>query len=81
MIVYSLWGLRKGESLPELMAAWDEYSVDSYSEGWRESCEKAIASWGADLVESRYVRIQVPGIAIENAFAPIDVDGVVVPDG
>lgn len=75
MIVETMWGLRRGEQVPELMVAWDEFSVDSYSDGWREACEKARESWGRDLLEFRYVKIDVDEDAIEKAFRPSTIQG------
>jgi hypothetical protein len=78
MIISTLWGLRKGERMPELMEAWDEYSVDSYSDGWVKACEKAIASWGDDLVEYREINVSVDVDQIELAFYAPTVPGDVI---
>lgn len=55
MILHTLWGTRKGEADPELMVAWDEYSVDGNRQGFAEDCERAIKSWGDDLATHRYI--------------------------
>jgi hypothetical protein len=69
--IHTLWGARHGESMPELMAAWDEYSVDQNYEGWREDCERAIKSWGDDLQEKRYLDIDVSEQEVIAAFGDV----------
>lgn len=69
-VVKTLWGLRRGEDIPELMEAWDEFSVDYYQEGFSEACEKAIKSWGDDLVAHRYIDLTVDLDAITKHFLP-----------
>jgi hypothetical protein len=69
--IETLWGVRKGESTPELMAAWDEFSIDENSMGWQDACERAIDSWGDQLDIYRYIKIQVDMDKIEAAFEPV----------
>ncbi len=33
MVIKTLWGWRKSEDTPELMQAWDEYTVDDAPSG------------------------------------------------
>lgn len=75
MIIHTLWGLRKGKFTPELMVAWDEFSVDNYQEGFAEDCEKVIASWGSDLVEKRYIDIHVHDDLLMRTFNPVELKG------
>jgi len=75
IVIKTLWGVRKGENTPELMEAWDEYSIDQYREGWSEACQKAIDRWGTDLDAYRYIQIVVNLNKIEQAFAPSTVSG------
>jgi hypothetical protein len=74
-VIETLWGVRKGESVPELMEAWDEYSVDENREGFNEACQNRIASWGDQLDIYRYIQIMVDMDKIEAAFEPVTVDG------
>ncbi len=74
-VIETLWGVRKGESTPELMEAWDEYSIDQYREGWSEACQKAITSWGTDLDAYRYIQIVVNLNKIEQTFEASMVSG------
>lgn len=80
MIVKSLWGVRKGyeRAAPELMAAWDEYTIDENPEGWTEACEKAIASWGDDLLSWRIIDIQLPVNILKQQFEPAEIAAVIV---
>jgi hypothetical protein len=55
------------------MAAWDEFTIDSWREGWDEACQKAIASYGNNLDAYRYVTLTVDMDEIEAAFEPTTV--------
>jgi hypothetical protein len=73
MRIHTVWGQRVGtENEPELMVAWDEFSVDANPEGFREDVEKALQSWGSDLETHRYIDIRLPDKVINEAFwAPV----------
>ena len=62
MRITILLGQRKidPESVPEVMAAWDEYCIEENPEGWDDECEKAKRSWGDDLLAYRLVDLIVP---------------------
>ena len=79
LVVKTLWGWRKSEDSPELMEAWDEWSVDGYREGWQEACEKAIKSWGDDLYAHRYIDLRVSVDQITRYFLPAREDVAVAP--
>lgn len=81
MIIKTMWGMRKGEQTPELMVAWDEYSVDGYTEGFEVECRRARESWENDLETYRMVDITVPRQSIKAAFLPGAASGVVLPAG
>lgn len=79
MIVHTVWGVRKDSpDEPELMTAWDEYSVDNNPEGFREDVQKHLDSWGDDLLEHRQIEILVPESSIRSAFQPQRVHAKVV---
>ena len=40
MFIRTLWGLRKGETTPELLLAWDEFCVDENFDGWKTALSK-----------------------------------------
>lgn len=73
MIIKSLFITRKGADTPELIEAWDEYTIDGYPEGFDEACDKALASIGSDLVQWRIIDIEVPYNAVEAAFQPVKI--------
>lgn len=76
--VKTLWGWRKSEDSPELMEAWDAFSVDGYQDGWEEACQKAIASWGDDLYAHRYIDIEVDADQVMQTFWPAKLEGEIV---
>ena len=72
MQIRTLWGQRKnsyaGETLPELMVAWDEYALDDNSIGYEQAKKDEIAAWGDDLVAVRELVIDVPTETITAMF-------------
>jgi hypothetical protein len=75
--IKTLWGWRKSADSPELLEAWDEYAVDENESGWREACEKAIASVGDDLFAHRFFTLRVSGDKIMESFLPAEADASV----
>lgn len=73
MIIRTLWIVRKHEDcLPELVEAWDEFSIDENYEGWVEACKAAVTSIGDDLAEERVLDISIPYDKLLDAFtAPV----------
>lgn len=69
MIISSLWITRKGpEDTPELLAAWDEYSIEENWSGWVAACEQAMTGVGDDAAEKRFVNISVDDAALRRLF-------------
>lgn len=70
--VVTLWITRKsvdaGMHPPEMVNAWDEYSIDEYVEGWLESCQQALAAVGSDLDQFRYITLRVDESVVHDAF-------------
>ena len=53
---------------PELLVAWDEYSVDENLQGWNDATRKAIESVEGDLSEYRFIKLRVHEGAVSKAF-------------
>lgn len=68
MMILSLWARRRGEDSPELLVAWDEYSVEQNREGFDEECREALRGMGEDLIQERELHIHVPMADIDAAF-------------
>ena len=75
--VKSVWFWRKGEDGPELLTAWDEYSVEQNEEGFAAEVKRV---W--ELVKDddagggpRHINITFPWEPIERAFWPAEVEG------
>jgi hypothetical protein len=79
MIIKTLWGERKGYEgqAPELMIAWDEYSLEQNYEGFEQQCQQAIESWGDELVQWRIIEVAVADAPIFKAFEPTAIAGSV----
>lgn len=71
-VIETLWATRKsvdgGYHPPELLVAWDEFSVDANQEGWFEACTAALASLGGDLDQHRYVTLSLGDDVLEDTF-------------
>ena len=70
--IHTVWATRKHEpETPELVTAWDEFSVDDNPSGFREDVVDRLASWGSDLKDHREIDIRVPLEFIRGAFRPV----------
>ena len=70
MIISTLWITRKGieTESPELITAWDEYSIDENYDGWQLATQLALKEIGDDVVDHRFIDIKVPDEKIFNLF-------------
>ena len=72
MIIFALFGQRKehyeGEYAPELLLAWDEYSVEENKDGWEKELKKARAGNQDEMVSMRVIAITVNGDYIRKAL-------------
>lgn len=78
MKIYTVWAVRKSSpDEPELVTAWDEYSVDAYPEGYDEDVKKGLESWGDDLLTHREIILRASYPAILQKFQSAEVDAEV----
>jgi hypothetical protein len=69
MKIHTLWAVRiSSPDEPELVTAWDEYSVDANPEGWHKDVAEGLDSWGSDLETHRFIDIEIPDKAVFDAF-------------
>lgn len=68
MDIATLWIRRKDSEIPELVAAWDGYSIEEWYEGWEKACQKALAEVDLDLAAFRYLNISVSDRVLNEAF-------------
>jgi len=74
MIVKSLWIRRKYDpSVPELLTAWDEYSIDENRDGFEADVEQSLNKVGSDLLDYRIIDLVVFSESIREAFNPVQV--------
>lgn len=66
--VAMLWVCRKGCDIPELLNAWDGYSIEENFDGWAKSCKDALDACGGDVDAFRYVNIKVDADALDVIF-------------
>ena len=79
MNIHTIWGWRSTEEGPELLDAWDEFSVEQNSEGWLAAPEKAAEAAGIPM---RFIRTAVIRIAweqVERLYEDIEIAGTVEP--
>lgn len=80
MLIHTLWFWRKTEEGPELLLAWDGYSVDQNVKGWEALCAAKLDEVRPEMsgLGYRYIDIEVKGDdAIETAFYPKEVEAEV----
>lgn len=63
---------------PELLEAWDEYSIDENVEGWHEACTKALAALEGEYLKHAYVDIEVDIDDITDKIMGSTISGKVV---
>lgn len=75
--IKTAWFWRKQEEGPELLEAWDEFTVDSNPDGWREAVDAAYAAVESDDSGHgiRYIDVKINYGVVERAFWPVEVEG------
>lgn len=68
MDVATLWIRRPDSEIPELVAAWDGYSIEENYEGWEKACQRALDEVKGDLAAFRYLNISVSERVLNDAF-------------
>ena len=76
--VATLWITRQSEDTPELLVAWDNFTIDGNPGGFTEACTSALAAVGGDVRDTAYLTIVVPEEPIFAALYPPDVSEVKV---
>ena len=75
MIIGKREDLYEGENAPELLDAWDEYSVAENHEGYTEKLRSLEDSDGFEAV--RVLIVKVPDEAVDKIFETPIVEGTV----
>ncbi len=68
------------DEIPELIAAWDEYSIDEHPEGWKEDCDQALETITKHYpvgITSRFITIDVSDSEIIAAMKAPTIPGKV----
>lgn len=82
MILHCLFICRKGqESNPELLLAWDEYSVDENVEGFEQARTEALKSCQSEIAVTSMVYVEVPDQELLDAIHPATLKGKVSSEG
>lgn len=70
MDVATLWIKRKGceDGPPELIVAWDGYSIEENWQGWSDACARELKMIGDDVVAHRFLNIHLKDDEIEKYF-------------
>lgn len=70
MDIASLWIKRKGyeDVAPELLVAWDEYSIEENWDGWASACHDALKACGDEVLDKRFINLSVQQSQIEAIF-------------
>lgn len=68
--IHQIWVNRDDFDTPELVDAWDEYSIDNNYDGWEAALTKARTDYGVKAtirVAVSYIDLQL----IRDAFNPV----------
>jgi hypothetical protein len=80
--IRTLWITRKsidsGFHPPELVEAWDEWSIDENPSGWVDACKAALESVGSDCASHRYIDIRLEDKALNAIFEPAEIGAIAV---
>lgn len=79
MVISTLWATRVSDDGPELLAAWDQWSIEGNWEGWAAECRRQLDAMGNDLDQYRYFNLSVDLDKIEDAFRQRTLPAVVTP--
>lgn len=71
--ISTLWITRHSDDTPELIAAWDQFSIDGNPGGFTAACEAALGAIGDDVRDKAYLTLIVPEEPIFAALYPPDV--------
>lgn len=77
MKLRTLWIWRVGAEGAEMVQAWDEWSVDENGMGWQEACETTLKEAGDDVLEHRYIDVEIDYRKVEDIFRPGSLPGEV----
>jgi len=78
MNIHTLWVMRKSETVPELLEAWDEFSVDENPYGFKAACADSLARVGSGVESHRFIDLSVSLRDVERQFGPAVLDADVV---
>ena len=78
MKIECLFIVRNEQSGPELLTAWDEYTVCDNYEGWQTACSNALESVDGDYEKQRIITIEVPDDALEVALEKAEIQGKII---
>lgn len=56
--------------MPELLVAWDEYTIDENGEGWLEECEEQLKACKTDVEVSRVIEVEVDVPHVRRLLLP-----------
>lgn len=69
MDVATLWIVRRDNDAPELLTAWDGYSIEANWDGWESDCKERLAAVGDDVRAVRYLNLSIPDEELNGYFA------------
>jgi len=75
MKIECLFIIRDEHSGPELLVAWDEYTVDQNPEGYQKECDKELKDLGVEWASHRYIAIDVSDDDLMKAMGKQEIRG------
>lgn len=81
VVLSTLWVRRHGDEYdeaPELAAAWTEFDIENWPEGWVRAKADAVASYGEQFRDSREIDMAVDYGAVVASFTPARIAEAIV---
>lgn len=78
MVIHCLFIVRSKKCGPELLVAWDEFSVDENFEGWEEDCHETLTSLQGEYTHQTYVDIELQDSDLEEKLYGSELQGKVI---
>lgn len=82
MIIKCLFITRKSEpnNMPELILAWDEYTMEGNPGGFERECRHQLSGWEDEIEAKRIVNIEIEDDIIEGLFTVPVIEATVLPN-
>jgi len=79
MKIECLFIVREEAEGPELIAAWDEYSISENPKGWESECNDVLRALNGAYLRHRYVTVSISDPKLAEALSNAEIPGKLEP--